>query len=164
MEKILNEYCHSQCEPGLLLLSMPTGFGKTFNVLNFIYEYYEEFAAQERKILFVTNLKKNLPIQDLKKRFVTDGKEEDFAQHVLFIDSNSGAVVKHLLSVDDEIPEQFKTSTYSRLKSYIETISQNTALSKTVRSSLEAEIRKHLEPAFRKSITEALYKKFKTKK
>ena len=60
MKRILNEHCHSQCESGLLLLSMPTGFGKTYNVLNFIYEHYEEFAAQERKILFVTNLKKNL--------------------------------------------------------------------------------------------------------
>ncbi len=164
MEKILNEYCHSQCEPGLLLLSMPTGFGKTYNVLNFIYEHYEEFAAQKRKILFVTNLKKNLPIQDIHKRFIADGKEQEFTQHVLFIDSNSGAVEKHLLSVDEEIPEQFKTSTYSRLKSYIETLSQNAVLPNTVQSSLKTEIRKQLEPAFRKSITNVLYKKFKTKK
>ncbi|MBN2287049.1 MAG: DEAD/DEAH box helicase family protein, partial [Tissierellales bacterium] len=132
MEKILNEYCHSQCEPGLLLLSMPTGFGKTYKVLNFIYANYKEFAAQERKILFVTNLKKNLPFQELKKRFIDDGKEDEFTQHALFIDSNSGTVIDHLLAIDHEIPDHFKTSTYSQLKSYIETLSQNKELPENV--------------------------------
>lgn len=89
MEKILNEYCHSECKSGLLLLSMPTGFGKTHSVLNFIYEHYEEFAAQNRKILFITNLKKNLPIQDFKERFIANQKEEEFDQHVLFAAASS---------------------------------------------------------------------------
>lgn len=164
MKKILNEYCHSQCEPGLLLLSMPTGFGKTYNVLNFIYEYYEEFAAQKKKILFVTNLKKNLPIQELKERFIADGKEEDFGQHVLFLDSTSGAVVEHLFSIEHEIPERFKTSTYSELRDRIKIITQNVNLPISIKTSLKSELRKQLEPAFRKSITDILHKDFKTKK
>ena len=51
-------------------MSMPTGFGKTHNVLNFIYSNYQAFNAQGRKIFFVTSLKKNLPIDSLKERFV----------------------------------------------------------------------------------------------
>lgn len=164
MKNILKKYCNIQCENGLLLLSMPTGFGKTYQVLKFIYENYKQFADKERKILFVTSLKKNLPLEDFKKRFIDDGKEHEFDQYVLFIDSNFESVKNRLLSVDHIIPEQFKASTFYKLKSYIETVQKNTAISKTVRSSLEAEIIKQLEPAFRKSIIDVLYKNYKTKK
>ena len=58
MYEVLNKYCLSNNSKGLLLLSMPTGSGKTYNVLKFIREHYAEFTAQDRKILFVTNLKK----------------------------------------------------------------------------------------------------------
>ncbi|TVQ58657.1 MAG: hypothetical protein EA366_06310 [Spirulina sp. DLM2.Bin59] len=165
MEKVLSEYCCGELKSGLLLLSMPTGFGKTHSVLNFIYEHYEEFAAQNRKILFITNLKKNLPIPDLKERFIANQKEEEFDQHVLFIDSNLDAIKQNLLSVSSEIPEQFKNSKYSKLQSYIEALSNSkkSRLPKEVQSSLESEIRKQIEPEFRKSITDSL-DKFKTKK
>ncbi|MEA5420850.1 hypothetical protein VB712_16595 [Spirulina sp. CCNP1310] len=164
MKKVLSEYCCGELKSGLLLLSMPTGFGKTHSVLNFIYEHYEEFAAQNRKILFITNLKKNLPIQDLKERFIANQKEEEFDQHVLFIDSNLDAIKQNLLSVSSEIPEQFKNPTYSKLQSYIQTLSNpKNKLPKEVQLSLKSEIRKQIEPEFRKSITDSL-DKFKTKK
>lgn len=70
MNNILEQYCLNEKSNGLILLSMPTGFGKTYNVLNFIYNHYQEFNAQGRKILFITNLKKNLPVYSLKKRFI----------------------------------------------------------------------------------------------
>ncbi|MEH2295017.1 DEAD/DEAH box helicase family protein [Nostoc sp.] len=162
MEQILNEYC-KQFNPGLLLLSMPTGSGKTYNVLNFIYSNYEEFAAQNRKILFITNLKKNLPISELKERFITDAKEDTFNKYVLFIDSNIDTVTQNLFAVDDEIPDQFKTEVYKKLKFYIKTL-QYRQLPKEIKDSLETEIRKNIEPKFRKPIIEALKNNFKTKK
>ena len=164
MKKLLEEYCQNQCDPGLLLLSMPTGSGKTHQVLNFIHTHYKEFAAQNRKMLFVTNLKKNLPVEDLKKRFETEGQETEFDRHVLFIDSNAESVINHLLQIDHEVPDQFKTENYTKLKSYIETLSHTKQLPKTVKSSLESEIRKNLEPSFRRFVTEVLHKGFKTKK
>ena len=124
MEEILNEYCSKQSKPGLLLLSMPTGSGKTYNVLKFIYSNYKEFADQNRKIIFITNLKKNLPIEDFKKHFIARNNEDEFDKHVLFINSNSESVIKNLLTLDDEIPDQFKTKIYERLKYCIE-ICQN---------------------------------------
>ncbi|MEH2115529.1 hypothetical protein [Nostoc sp.] len=162
MEQILNEYC-KQINPGLLLLSRPTGSGKTYTVLEFIYSNYEEFAAQNRKILFITNLKKNLPIDELKKRFIADGKEDEFEKYVLFIDSNIDTVLNNLLAIDDEIPDQFKTEIYKKLKSHIE-ILQNRQLPKEFKDSWETEIRKIIEPKFRKNIIEALKNNFKTKK
>jgi hypothetical protein len=162
MEQILNEYC-KQFNPGLLLLSMPTGSGKTYNVLNFIYSNYEDFAAQDRKILFITNLKKNLPIDELKERFIADGNEDEFDKYVLFINSNVDTVLKKLLAIDDEIPDQFKTESYKQLKSHIE-ILQNSKLPKEVKDSWETEIRKNLEPKFRDIIKKELEKNFKTKK
>ncbi|MCP2730602.1 hypothetical protein [Limnofasciculus baicalensis] len=161
MEKILNEYC-KQCHPGLLLLSMPTGFGKTYNVLNFIYSNYKEFAAENRKIFFITNLKKNLPFGDLKKRFVDNLNEDDFEKYVLFIDANFETVINNILAIEKEIPEQFKTASYFNLKRNVEH-SQNKGLPGTVRSDINMKIRKELEPVFRKSIKDTLDEKFKTK-
>ena len=162
MKEILNEYC-TQPNHGLLLLSMPTGSGKTYNVLNFIYSNYKEFAAQSRKILFITNLKKNLPIDELKKSFINGGKADEFEKYVLFIDSNVDTVINNLLSVEGEIPELFKTESYKKLKNYIE-ICQNRQLPNSVKADFETEIRKNLEPAFRKLIKHTLDKNFKTKK
>lgn len=162
MEEILNEYC-KQSNPGLLLLSMPTGSGKTYQVLKFIHSNYKEFAAQKRKIIFITNLKKNLPIDALKKHFIADGNEDEFEKYVLFIDSNSESVINNLLTVDDEIPDQFKTESYFRLKSYIE-ICHNSEFPKSVKSTLETEIRKDIEPVFRNFIERTLDENFPTKK
>ncbi|MDJ0733806.1 MAG: hypothetical protein QNJ47_06910 [Nostocaceae cyanobacterium] len=142
---------------------MPTGFGKTYNVIKFIYSNYREFAAQKRKIIVLTNLKKNLPIDELRNHFIADGNEDAFEKHVLFINSNYENVVKQLLAVDDEIPEYFQTEVYSQLKSYIEIV-ENSQIPKTLRDKIETEIRENLEPTFRKSIKKVLDENFQTKK
>ena len=164
MQEILKKHCLNEKANGLLLLSMPTGFGKTYNVLNFIFEHYKDFVAQNRKIFFLTNLKKNLPYQELQERFKVGGVEDAYNKHVLFIDSNAGAVIDHLLSVDSQIPDHFKTENYTQLKSYIETFKNNGRLPKSIKNTLQTEIRKKLEPAFRRFISEHLYREFKTKK
>ncbi|MBJ7295086.1 MAG: hypothetical protein JHC73_01850, partial [Dolichospermum sp.] len=161
MQDILNKYCqHNQ---GLLLLSMPTGFGKTYNVFKFIYENYKEFAAKNRKILFLTNLKKNLVFEDLKKLFIADGNEDDYDKYVLFIDSNSESVIKNFIDIDDEIPDEFKNKdSYKEVKKYIELYNipqQN----KKAQDSFKDQIRKELEPAFRGDIQKILKEIFPSK-
>lgn len=62
---------------GLFLLDLPTGFGKTTAVINIIADFFEtpitKVNDNERSgtqhIFFVTNLKKNLPIDELKEKF-----------------------------------------------------------------------------------------------
>jgi len=162
MEELLHKYCQP-CNSGLLLLSLPTGFGKTYNVIKFIYSNYKEFADQKRKIIFITNLKKNLPIDELRKHFIDNGNGDEFETNVLFINSNYETVVKNLLLINGEIPDQFKTEIYNRLKSYVE-ICQNSQLPKSVKSTFETQIREDIEPAFRKAIKKVLDENFKTKK
>lgn len=164
MQELLEQHCLDEKAKGLLLLSTPTGFGKTYNVLNFIYKNYKDFAAQKRKIFFITNLKKNLPYQELKERFKADNAEDDYYKHVLFIDSNAETVIAHLLSIDSQIPDSFKTGSYTRLRSYIETLTTNGKLPKAVKKVLNEEISNVLEPRFRKSISSQLRQEFKTKK
>lgn len=164
MQELLEQHCLDEKAKGLLLLSTPTGFGKTYNVLNFIYKNYKDFAAQKRKIFFITNLKKNLPYQELKERFKADNAEDYYYKHVLFIDSNAETVIAHLLSIDSQIPDSFKTGSYTRLRSYIETLTTNGKLPKAVKKVLNEEISNVLEPRFRKSISSQLRQEFKTKK
>ncbi|MEI6429073.1 MAG: DEAD/DEAH box helicase family protein, partial [Pseudanabaena sp. ELA607] len=106
ISQILDEYC-TKSPQGLFLLSMPTGFGKTHNVLDFIYRNYRDFANQGRKIFFVTNLKKNLPSRNLEERFQKEGYQDDFAKYVLSIDSNADSVIENLLLIGNEIPERY---------------------------------------------------------
>lgn len=162
--QLLEKYCVKKNENGLLLLSMPTGSGKTHSVLDFIYKHYQDFQTQDRRIFFLTNLKKNLPHQELKKRFEKDHKGEEYTNHVLFIDSNADTVIKELLHLEPEIPDTFKGKTYKKLKSYIESLKAGKQMLKALKDTLESEVRTKLEPAFRKEISEHLKSTFKTKK
>ncbi len=160
--QILDKYC-TQSPQGLFLLGMPTGFGKTYSVLDFIYKNYRDFASQGRKIFFVTNLKKNLPLQDLENRFKNDGCRDDFVKHVLLIDSNSGSIMENLLSIGNEIPERYtQKHEYKALVSYVNLLSSQKDF-KGIKEDLISKIRQDLEPAFRKLIETDLKDKFNDK-
>ena len=162
MQEILEQHCLNKDATGLLLLSMPTGFGKTHNVLDFVYKHYKDFAEQKRKIFFITNLKKNLPFPELKDRFRAAGAEGDYDKYVIFINSNSESVIDNLLSVDSQIPDRFKVKSYRDLKSRVE-ISRNAKIDKNIKTNLDEQIRKEFEPNFRKFIVKQLNQEFKTK-
>src|SRR5690625_3271784 len=92
MKQMLNNYCNK--DNGLLLFNPPTGSGKTHNVLHWIYDNYKDFCQENRKIFFITNLKKNLPYEELKNNFFIPHKQlKDFEKHVIFLDSNAGCLV-----------------------------------------------------------------------
>ncbi len=64
---------------GLMLLDSPTGFGKTYNVLQVIKNYLHGDLAQNiDRIFFITNLKTNLPINDLEAILSKDEREKCF--------------------------------------------------------------------------------------
>jgi len=161
ISQILDTYCESP--QGLFLLSMPTGFGKTYNVLDFIYKNYSDFANQGRKIFFVTNLKKNLPWEDLQKRFDGDNLQAEFKKHVLFIDSNVNAIKANLLSIEDEIPKRYtETPQYKELVKYLK-LAKKIDLPKDLVDHVNRKIESELEPEFRRLIEKELRDKEKFK-
>ena len=69
MQKLLHKFCFSDSKNGLMIVDMPTGTGKTHNTIEFIYKNYNKI---ENKIIFITNLKKNLPLDKLEEFFKKD--------------------------------------------------------------------------------------------
>ena len=101
MQTLLNDFCFSDKNAGLLLIDMPTGTGKTYNSVEFIYKNYKNV---KNKIIFITNLKKNLPIKNLKEFFEKDNKLDDFEKDVLFLDNNVDTLIDHFNEVKNLIP------------------------------------------------------------
>ena len=98
MQKAIENFCQKR-ENGLFLLDMPTGFGKTYNVLEFIAENYDTEKYENTKFFFVTTLKKNLPFEDLRERFKQRGKEKYFENNSLRIQANADVVIERLFDL-----------------------------------------------------------------
>ncbi|ALO14103.1 hypothetical protein L21SP5_00424 [Salinivirga cyanobacteriivorans] len=168
MKEILRKYCTDEIgETGLFLFNPPTGTGKTYRVLEFIFNNYKTICKDGRKIFFITNLKKNLPYEELRDNFFAHNKKlNDFDKHVLFIDSNQEFILKNLLNVENEIEDYFKTADYYQLIKNCRRIKKhesNLGMLDVV-DEFKRQIRETYEPNFRKRITEYLQKHFPNKK
>ena len=75
MKEAIEKFCKAR-ENGLFLLDMPTGFGKTYSVLEFIADNYDKEEYRGIKFFFVTTLKKNLPYNKLKENYY--GYQENY--------------------------------------------------------------------------------------
>lgn len=105
MKSIIDQFVFDHDGNGLLLLNSPTGSGKTYNGLQWAYSYLISNEKKKRKIFFTTPLKKNLPIEDAKIIFKENGDEELFNNIVLFLDSNSEAVLSNFENAIRYIPD-----------------------------------------------------------
>lgn len=164
MIKILNKYCNQ--ENGLLLFNPPTGSGKTFYVLNWIYSNYKKYCKEGRKIFFVTNLKKNLPYLELKELFEKDNKLADFEKDVIYINSNIEFVLENFEKVESEINDFFKDKTFWTLRQRINTVNyyKDKPNLNSIVKAIEDEIRNKYERLFREKITKYLKENFPNKK
>ena len=106
MQSILEHYLHPE-NLGLLLLDMPTGSGKTYSIIEYIATHIDTLHLNNRKIIFITPLKKNLPIEDLKQRLHAYGKDEYFEQEVLFVQSTKDAFIAHFRDCEHDIARLF---------------------------------------------------------
>lgn len=158
MINILNNYCNK--ENGLLLFNPPTGSGKTHNVLKWIFENYKDYCKENRKIFFITNLKKNLPFDELRTDFfVPNGKEHEFEKHVTFLDSNSENLLKRFHLVDDSIDKYFKNhKVYYTIVSIVNKIKKHETNPefKGIVREMKDKLRNELEPQFRRIIEKFL--------
>lgn len=138
---------------GLLIADMPTGYGKTYTASRSIYDYIYKFEGQ-RKIFFITTLKKNFPENELKSAYKKHDNLENFNKDVLIIKSNFDYIYENLL--DAKIPDKFKFNSYFELESKVKMLKQlgsnDNEPFKLVKSELAKSIREDLEYNFRKDV------------
>ncbi|WP_422104476.1 hypothetical protein [Winogradskyella sp.] len=135
------------------MLNLPTGFGKTYEVLQYLLRHQDE----GRLFYFVTNLKKNLPHEELRGFFREQGFENEFDKKVIFIDGTSEKVIDNIVKV--ELPDDVKRWDETKVLKKKATLVSNYRKSKRksqqqteANKIVTEEIRVELEPAFRSKL------------
>ena len=168
MYNIIKNYVENETTNGLILIDMPTGSGKTYSAIEYIFDACLNENNKARKYIFVTTLKKNLPHEDLKVRFEKAGKSELYDEKVLVIDSNLEAVISGWSdAIKEAIPREIrKTDEYKRFSQDVEFIMEQRKMKhgqlRDFVQSIERNLREHSEPAFRHVLSEYLAKEYKT--
>jgi len=167
MYQAIKNYCDDQQKKnGLFLIDMPTGFGKTHSVLDYIYEIATDDTRADQKVFFITTLKKNLPKDDLFKRFERAGQTVLFKEKFLFIDSNADSVIENLTKeVIHSIPESIrKTEEFKALDrdvKFIRSKSSDTDSNvKSIVARVKEDLRQRSEPQFRQYISRLICNQF----
>lgn len=148
MQDILKKYCLDDRENGIILIDMPTGSGKTHSVIDFIYKNYKKL---DKKIFFITPLKKNLGYDDLMKKFLEDGREQDFQRDVLYIKSNMDMLCENFNEAYREMPNKIKNDkTTKHIRTLIKILDSN--ISSDFKSEAMENLREEWEPNFRANL------------
>jgi len=165
MYNIIKSYCENEYTNGLLLLDMPTGSGKTYSVIKYIFDAVQD-CSNKQKFFFITTLKKNLPEEDLRKHFESAGQLTQFKEKFLRVESNYESVIAGFKSeIIKTIPAEIKkTDEYKAIEQYINLVKNLRLENKyNLRSALlaaEDTLRKEAEPRFRRMLQALLAKKY----
>lgn len=141
MYSCIKSFMDNDKENGLLLLDMPTGFGKTYSVINYIAEFIKENSDTGKKIFFITTLKKNLPVEELKRRLDEMELLHLFEERVIKLESNVDTVVANYnSSMYNDIPLEIRNSEeFKNFKADVEFLKkhtgQNSDLVRSVRNN-----------------------------
>lgn len=157
LEKFFLNPCESS---GLLIAEAPTGYGKTYETIQAIYQYIEKGGSSQ--ILFITNLLKNLPVEELRNIYEKNGRGPQFEKEVFVLASAASSVEKAILI--EEIPLEFQTDAYRELLSACKKKRQYQQqfgdVGKEITKYLGDQIRDKLEPQFRRELELHLQKNF----
>jgi len=163
---IIKRYCcDSSWDHGLMLIDSPTGSGKTYEVLNFIYDFCADEQNKDTRVFFTSSFKKNLPVTSLKERFRRNGKVDEFESKFIFVNSVMETLVDRFTEhVYDEMPEDIRNASETRkLYNNLEAIRKNRSASngnlpidpETIKE-IEALVRTYQEPEFRRMVQKKL--------
>ena len=142
----LKKFFSNPCESsGLLIAEAPTGYGKTYETIQAIYRYIEKGGKSQ--ILFITNLLKNLPEDELRSIYEQNGRGALFKKEVLVLSSVVSNVEKVILT--ENIPPEFQTDAYQELLSACQKKKQYQQqfgeAGKDITKHIDDQIRKKLE-------------------
>lgn len=168
MYTAIKNYCNNSTNNGLFLLDMPTGYGKTYSVLKYIYEASLDESNSKRRFFFITTLKKNLPAEELKNLFIKADQLDKFYEKFLFIDSNADCVIEGLTNeIISEIPNEIKKT--DECKSFVQDVrflqeqkNVNKVELRGFIGSIKDNLRSKSEPNFRRLLQTMLAKEFPT--
>ena len=161
---VTKRFCEYGPKAGLFLLEPPTGSGKSYSVINYIYDSVMDGEHQGVKYIFITGLKKNLE-ESFRKKFRQEGRETEFEDYVLFLNSSVECVLNNLTAaMKAGIPNEITSNKlFVKLRTDAEYLNnvkggnvsrEAKELAKRVREEFENET----EPAFRHWI-ERLFQK-----
>lgn len=160
-QNIWNFITDKKIKNGLLLINSPTGFGKTFLATKNIYKYINEIG-DDKKIIFVTTLLKNLPVADLEALYTKNKQKKKFLRDAIVLKSNYDYVMDNLTEeLANEIPATFKTKRFRKLMEKLSILRKKPSeisLSNETINSYKEEVRNQLEPDFRGEIKSHLGK------
>lgn len=151
---------------GLLLIDMPTGFGKTHRALDYIFHAAMDPHNSNKKYFFVTSVKNNLPEKELRKRFEEAGKLEQFYEKYIFLNSNVDTVISTLTDkIIKQIPGDIKKEGFCKnfiddAKFLKDRTGEEDPQIKRYLDRTKNDFRVHTEPEFRNKIQSYLYKEF----
>lgn len=149
---------------GLLLFDMPTGSGKTYSIADYIATHIEELAANHSKIIYITPLKKNFPIDEIKKHLQAQGKSDYWDSEVIVVEPTEGLLIKYFDDIKSGIEfslPNFNTSSISRA---IARVKHEKKLHSDTRDFLKAEAGKlanHIKEELQKETPEKRLEKIK---
>ena len=155
-------------ENGLCLIDMPTGAGKTYLTRQIIGKFIRgEILTDIETIIYLTPQKKN--IDDIYDKLQEDFKDNPslFDSNVLRIYANYECVINRFLDLYEKFPTYIKNwESCKELKKRIECYKdlEEKNFSKEIIETTLSEIRKTYEVAFRKDLSEDLYKERRTLK
>jgi hypothetical protein len=116
MLKSIEKFVNSK-DNGLMLLDLPTGFGKTTSVIKFIEKFINSNSSVVKRVYFVTNLKSNLPEKQLKELF-----GDHYNTCCLYLKPYWQSVTEKWRSTEIRNAEIINSDEYKNLKLDIETL------------------------------------------
>ncbi len=159
----IKDFCENGKNSGLLLVDMPTGSGKTHAVMEYICQEYDKECNKDKKFIFITTLKKNLPTkEELGEKLKKLGKNDAVNTDFLWIDSNEDSVLENLTDeLEASIPLSIQNSPeYTALKGRAGLI--RGLPNGSTKDSISKEFREKIEPSFRRMVQRLLKKEFRT--
>lgn len=100
MKGLLENFATTKTEKADFCQWICRHFGKTYTVAQYIAENYEKIDG---KIIFVTQLKKNFPADELRKCFREVGKEHELDNLMLIVENNVDNLCNNFQKVKDQL-------------------------------------------------------------
>lgn len=150
MQSLLDRFTSLDNPNNVLLIPLPTGVGKTYNVMSFVADLIN--SGDERKVFYVTPLKKNLKSAKRDLESMLKDKGRDPYSIVLNIDSITNYIIENYTRLCKE---------YRNLKSDIRDCFQNPEVFDDFDSKMECfiELKESSKKGYK--VTDKLIEKFK---